>query len=242
METVEYQVEFAPMGQREGVPVVVVAAGSSTRMGGIDKQFAKINGTPVLAHTLLAFERSDIISKIIVVTSKEMVSKVENLADEYLISKISCVVVGANTRFGSVLCGLEKIKNEKYALIHDGARPLVCDKVINCVCAQLPHADGVVCTVPVNDTIKIIAENGAISTLERDRLLSAQTPQGVDVEKYFDAVSKNKFEAFTDDASVLELAGYKVISVQGDYKNIKITRPEDLELAQFYFEKRGLEE
>jgi len=242
METVEYQVEFAPMGQREGVPVVVVAAGSSTRMGGIDKQFAKINGTPVLAHTLLAFERSDVISKIVVVTSKEMVSKVQNLADEYLISKITDVVVGADTRFGSVLCGLEKIKNEKYALIHDGARPLIPEKVIRCVCEELPHADGVVCTVPVNDTIKIIAENGVISTLERDRLLSAQTPQGVDVEKYFDAVSKNKFEAFTDDASVLELAGYKVISVQGDYKNIKITRPEDLELAQFYFEKRGLEE
>ena len=242
MNTVEYQVEYAPMNTGEGISVVIVAAGSSTRMGGVDKQFAKINGTPVLAHTLLAFERCKQISKIVVVTSKDMVSKVEDLASEFLISKLNKVTVGGATRFESVLCGISCLKGEKYALVHDGARPLVSNEVIVRVCESLNFADAVVCTVPVNDTIKIIGEDGSISTLNRDRLLAAQTPQGINIEKFLISAKEGVTNEFTDDVSVLEEAGLKVISVEGDFRNIKITRPQDLELAQFYFERRGLEE
>ena len=103
-------------------------------------------------------------------------------------------------------------------------------------------ADAVVCTVPVNDTIKIIGEDGSISTLNRDRLLAAQTPQGINIEKFLISAKEGVANEFTDDVSVLEEAGLKVISVEGDFRNIKITRPQDLELAQFYFERRGLEE
>lgn len=222
------------------VPVIIVAAGSSMRMRGIAKQFTEICGIPAIVHTLSAFENSTAISNIIVVTKAEFLLHMQQLAEKYNIKKISDITVGGNTRQESVLKGLECVRNSRYALIHDGARPLVSQQLINRVVCELPHYDCVACGVKVTDTIKSVKSDGTVDkTLDRNTLISVQTPQGVNVEKYLEIAKNADVTAFTDDASVFESAGVSVKIVEGDYANIKITTPGDILTVQNFIEKNG---
>ena len=240
MPKLEYGLAFDTQCDANGkIPVIVVAAGSSVRMQGVSKQFVTLCGVPAIVHTLLAFENSTQISRIILVTKEEYINDIQLLAEKYMISKLSDIVKGGNTRQDSVNCGLSRLADENYVLIHDGARPLVDNGVITRVCNALGTADGVICAVKVKDTIKrVLPDNTVAETLPRDALYSVQTPQGVNVKKYRDAVSKADLSCFTDDASVLEAAGYSVKIVEGDYRNIKITTPDDIGVAEYYLEKR----
>ena len=225
--------------RKDGIPVIIAAAGSSSRMLGINKQFASLCGIPVLARTLLSFQRAGAISKIIVVTSADSVKDVELLAEKYMIDKLSDIVVGASSRAESVKNGLDRLdKNESRVLIHDGARPLVDEQTINRVIDALKEHKAVTCAVPVKDTVKLADKDGFITeTLPREQLISVQTPQGVDVTLYREAIDKAQdISVFTDDMSVMEAAGITAVSVMGSYKNIKITTPEDLIVAQAYIE------
>lgn len=241
MEKTDFKLEYNTVDSKGSIPAIIVAAGSSTRMNGISKQFVPICGIPAIVHTLFAFERADIISNIIIVTKNEFISEMRLLADKYCINKISDIVPGGATRQESVINGLCCIKNSKYALIHDGARPLVTEKIINSVAAELNKYDCVICSVPVKDTIKKIDENGEIvTTVERSNLVNVQTPQGVNVEKYKQILTSVDVAALTDDASAFEKAGYTVKTVSGDYKNIKLTTREDIAVAEYFLEKGEL--
>ena len=237
----KYKLEFTNIEDNKGdFPVIVVAAGSSLRMQGQSKQFINLCGIPAIIHTLSAFENSPQISRIILVTKQEYINEMQLLAEKYMITKLTDIVEGGTDRQASVKCGLSRLADEKYVLIHDGARPLVTDEIISRVCAALCDTDGVVCGVPVKDTVKRVDTNSIVEkTIPRASLYSVQTPQGVNVERYKQALGAVDSSDFTDDASILEAANMSVKIVLGDYSNIKLTTPDDIALAEYYLEKRG---
>ncbi len=228
------QYEVANQNQK-GVPVIVVAGGSSTRMGQ-NKQLINLCGLPVLVRTLKVFEQCDDISNIILVASSETVLEYQTLCEKYMLSKVFDIVTGGQNRQESVLCGMNCLKeSDKFVLIHDGARPLVTNDVISRVINGLKTYSAVTPVVKVKDTIKQIAENGeVIKTVKRDDLVQVQTPQGVEVQKYLAALKNKDLNLFTDDVSIFEAAGEKVLTVFGDYKNIKITTPDDVIVAEAF--------
>lgn len=218
------------------VPVVIVAAGNSSRMKGIDKQLTELLGMPVLARTLRAFEQNSLISEIVVVTREDKIQSVYELAKKYSVTKLSSVELGGKSREESVKNGLIKLSGKyKKALVHDGARPLVSSAVISRVASFLSEEDCVVCGVKIKDTIKKINAEGVVEqTLNREELIAVQTPQGVNIESFLSFAKDKPLENFTDDAALLEAAGVRVKTVEGDMKNIKITTPEDMLLAEIY--------
>lgn len=217
------------------IPAIIVAAGSSTRMKGINKQFMPVLGVPVIARTLMAFERCDDISKIILVTSQDSVLDMQLICEKYMISKVTDIVEGGDNRHQSVMKGLERLdENDLKVLIHDGARPFVDTATIGAVAQALESFDASLCVSKINDTVKKVSEDGVVlSTVDRSMLYAAQTPQGVDVGKYKSACNTLlNVEELTDDASVMEAAGYSVKAVIGSSKNIKITTPDDIAIAE----------
>lgn len=221
----------------DGIPVIIVAAGNSTRMGGINKQFLELGGMPVIVRTLLAFEKSKYISRIILVTREEDIFALQLLAERYSVSKLTDIIAGGNNRQESVSNGLSMLAdNETEVLIQDGARPFVTEDIIGNVANALKEFSAVTCGVKVKDTVKQITENGIVEkTLDRNSLFAVQTPQGVKTEEYRKAISEIKdLSLFTDDTSIMEAAGHKIKCVEGNYRNIKITTPEDIAVAESY--------
>ena len=216
------------------VPVIIVSAGSSTRMGGLNKQFLQICGVPVIARTLRVFEKSPFISRIILVAREDNIPDMQLIADKYGIEKLTDIVAGGNQRRDSVMCGLKILgADEKKVLIHDGARPFADDVLIGNAVAALENSDASVCAVKIIDTIKRADDNkNVVATVDRENLYSVQTPQGVDVPKYLEAISRFPDDTVTDDASLMEKAGYSVKIVDGNRRNIKITTPDDINFAE----------
>lgn len=237
----ELKLEFEVINtETKGLPVIIVAAGSSSRMQGINKQFLTLGDKPVIVKTLLAFEKSKYISRIILVTRKEDIFALQLLAEEYSVSKLTDIVEGGNNRQESVLQGFGRLSTDEYAvLIHDGARPFVTDDIIGAVAENLNSYPAVTCGVKVKDTIKQITTDGVVEkTLQRDTLFAVQTPQGVKTSEYKDALNKvGDLSLFTDDTSIMESAGYTVKCVEGSYRNIKITTPEDIVIAESYLKE-----
>ena len=221
--------------EKNGLPVIIVAAGVSSRMQGKNKQLLELGGIPVIARTMLAFENCSAIKNIILVVRTEDIFSLQLLAEKYGISKLSDIVCGGNCRQESVLKGFARLdENDKAVLIHDGARPLISDDVIHAVAEAVNTYNAVTCVTKVKDTIKEIDNSGkVIKTLDRSVLVSVQTPQGVVIKDYLSAVEKvGDISVFTDDTSIMEAAGYEVYTVEGSYKNIKITTPEDISAAK----------
>lgn len=237
MVKTDFKIEYTTKEPLERYPVIIVAAGNSSRMQGMNKQFFEVGGVPVIARTMSAFENSALISRIILVTKEEFIADMQKIASKYNISKLTDVVVGGSDRFSSVLNGFNCLgDNDTKVLIHDGARPFVSGVIIGNVCAALQNFDASVCAVPLKDTVKMVNPDGTVNnTPDRTKLFSVQTPQGVDVKLYKKAAfSITDTSVITDDASVMELAGHSVKIVEGDYKNIKITTPEDIVLAEAF--------
>jgi 2-C-methyl-D-erythritol 4-phosphate cytidylyltransferase len=236
MTKTELKLEYTLSQNKGTVPVIVVAAGASSRMGGTNKQLAEVGGVPVIIKTLQKFENNKNISNIILVVRDEDLFTIQMLADKYMISKVSDIVCGGKNRQESVLKGFARLpENAEKVLIHDGARPFVSDVIIDSVIDGLNEYSAVTCGVKVKDTIKRVSQGGiAEETLERDSLRAIQTPQGVRVQEYLTAVENADIANFTDDTSIMEAAGHKVLIVDGDYKNIKITTKEDLILANAF--------
>ncbi len=236
MTETKLELDYEIIEENNRIPVIIVAAGNSSRMGK-NKLYIEISGIPVIARTLLNFERSNSISRIILVTKPEEIVNLQLICEKYGISKLSDIAEGGNTRQESVLKGFERLGgDEDRVLIHDGARPLTPDKVISDVADKLNTVSAVTCAVKVKDTVKeITAEGKVIKTLNRDSLVAVQTPQGVRVKDYLDAVSSvGDVSVFTDDTSLMESAGYDVYITEGDYTNIKVTTPEDISAAESY--------
>ncbi len=215
------------------VPVIIVAAGSSSRMKGINKQFLEVSGEPVILKTIKCFNNCKFVSRIIVVTKQENILSIEKLCSDFCVNKVTDIVSGGNTRHESVLNGMKMLtENENFVLIHDGARPFVDDSIIGSVVRALQTADCALAAIKVTDTVKQIdGEDMVIGTADRSKLYLAQTPQGVNVKKYLKASGNYAHEDFTDDASVMEISGCKVVVCKGSRYNIKITTPEDIVFA-----------
>ncbi len=241
MPKTDFALEFKETTKdKDGLPVIIVAAGSSSRMKGQDKLFAPIGGIPVIAKTLRVFENSPLICEITVVTREEKKADISLIAEKYAISKLKQIVNGGSCREESVRNGVCLYKDrEDKVLIHDAARPFVTGKVIENVVMALRTADSVTCAVTVKDTVKLVGEKGeVISTLDRSHLAAVQTPQGVSVPKFLEiAESAEDLAAFTDDTAVMESAGIPTQIVEGDYNNIKLTTPEDMVVAEALIEK-----
>ena len=224
------------------VSAVIVSAGNSTRMGGINKQFLEINDIPVIAHTINAFDKLDVINEIVVVTRECDIADVKSLIEKYNFKKVSTVVPGGETRQLSVYNGVINTSDSAdYVAIHDGARPLVSDKVIVNTLNNAFEFDAAATGVKVKDTVKVVDDNdNIVDTPDRTYMRFIQTPQIFKKSLYIDAVnSVENSKNFTDDCMLIEAYGKKVKFVDGDYENIKITTPEDVELAENYIKRKG---
>ena len=224
------------------VSAVIVSAGNSTRMGGINKQFLEINNMPVIAHTIKAFDHLDAIKEIVVVTRECDIADVVSLIEKYNFKKVSTVVSGGETRQLSVYNGVINTSHSAdYVAIHDGARPLVSDSVIINTLNNAFEFDAAATGVKVKDTVKVVDVNdNIVDTPDRTYMRFIQTPQIFKKSLYIDAVNTvENSKNFTDDCMLLEAYGKKVKFVDGDYENIKITTPEDVELAENYIKRKG---
>ena len=229
----------------ELVAVVIVAAGRSTRMAGLDKQFALAAGKPILAHTIALFERNPLVHEIVVVFNEGNLMRGRALSYEEGWRKVSHIVTGGVRRQDSVWNGLLALEktSPRWVLIHDGARPFVDDRIIEAGLQAAREYGASVVGVPVKDTIKIVAAQTLLveETPPRDLLWAVQTPQIFD----YNLICQAHREALrqqldvTDDASLLEKLGQPVKIFQGSYTNIKITTPDDLILAQRIFAETG---
>ena len=223
----------------DGIPVIIVAAGSSSRMQGTDKMFTPLCGVPLLARTLRAFENSPFISEITVVTREDKIADVSKLGKSYSVSKLKNVIPGGNSREESVKNGVALyFGNCEKVLVHDGARPLVSQAIIERMVDAAVKYDSVTCAVKVKDTVKRIDSNGVvIETPDRASLVCVQTPQGVNVSEFLRIMAEKDPAVFTDDTSVMESAGVNNHVVDGEYTNIKVTTPEDIAVAEAFLEK-----
>jgi 2-C-methyl-D-erythritol 4-phosphate cytidylyltransferase len=211
--------------------VVIVAAGTSQRMAGINKLFAPLSGKPLLAWSVDTCQRHNLIQQIVLVLNNKDSARGQKLKEERGWSKVT-LCPGGTRRQDSVRAGLRLISGCHWTMIHDGARPFLTSHLIEHGLKIVENTGAAVAAVPVKDTIKLVADGRLIGeTLQRDRLWAAQTPQIFS----FDVITK-AYESLstevTDDATAVEHLGYKVKLYMGDYKNIKVTTAEDLALAR----------
>lgn len=225
------------------ITALVLAAGSGSRMKSqTKKQFMELKGKPVIWYSLFAFEKSRV-DQIILVTGKEDIEYCRtNIIDKYGLKKVDAIVAGGNERYESVYNGLKEVKGD-IVLIHDGARPLVSNDIIERSIENAEKYGACVVGMPVKDTVKIVKENNVIeSTPDRRKVWITQTPQAFQSELIKRAYNNLKNENngnITDDAMVVEkFANHEVRFIEGAYSNIKITTPEDIALAEtLLFEK-----
>lgn len=216
---------------------VIVAAGSSSRMGGTPKQLMNLAGVPVVMRAALAFERCDRIRDILLVAREEEIPLLQRLCDEYGITKLTDIVRGGATRARSVQNGIARCRDCAYVAVHDGARPLVGEGVILRTIEGAEKAGAAAAAVGLKDTIKRVDEAAFVEeTPDRASLRAVQTPQTFRLSDYRAAVQEigDAIDDLTDDCAVMEAAGRPVLLVEGDYRNLKITTPEDMVIAEAF--------
>lgn len=215
---------------------VIVAAGGGTRMEGLDKLFTQVGDRPLLAHAVSAFEDCREVDRIVVVLSAENLDRGRAMLADHQLTKLAGVCSGGARRQDSVLCGLETLGEVAYVAIHDGGRPLVKPGMIARGLEAAHETGAAVPIVPLVDTIKEIGEDGTVTrTLNRSKLWAAQTPQVFRYELLMHAHRKIA-EDVTDDAAMVEMLGVPVKTYEGRRRNIKITTPDDLWMAEAYLQ------
>ena len=216
---------------------VIVAAGNASRMQGIDKVMAPLMGEPMVVRTVRAFQSCDAIREIVVVTRQDLLTQVMGLCVQY--DKVRAVVVGGENRQQSVHLGLNALSDKvKLAAIHDGARPLATEQLIDRVVRAAKAYGAAAPAVSVKDTVKVVKGGMVEHTPDRSSLQAVQTPQVFDFDLLRGAL-KNAEEqglSVTDDCSAVEAMGFSVKIVSGDERNIKITTPMDLKIAELLLE------
>ena len=230
---------------------VVLAAGSGKRMNaGVKKQYMEIAGRPVLYYSLKAFEESFIDEIVLVVSQDEIEQVQESYVNRYGFQKISRIVAGGKERYHSVACGLQAVRQDcDFVFIHDSARPMLTQEILQRVYRAVQEEEACVVGVPSKDTVKIADEQGYVSvTPNRSLVWNVQTPQVFSyplVHSAYEELLQKEQELLasgvqiTDDAMVVEhLAHHKVKLVEGSYENIKITTPEDVQIAERYLQSR----
>lgn len=222
---------------------IILAAGQGRRMhSDVQKQYILLNDRPVIFYALNIFQKSFVDEIILVVGKGETEFCRREIVEKYNFTKVNAIVEGGSERYHSVANGLRAIDGEGYVFIHDGARPFITDDILNRAYDTVKQFDACVVGMPVKDTIKIVDEKQfAKQTPNRETLWQIQTPQVFTInlakeayEKLLESEDKLKEQGIhiTDDAMVVEtLTKHPVKLVEGSYKNIKITTPEDLNIA-----------
>lgn len=218
---------------------VIVAAGSASRMGGIDKVMAPLGGEPMILRTVRAFEVCEAVKEIVIVTREDLMGPIAELCSGF--TKVRSVVQGGSSRQESVKLGLLAFSKEvRLAAVHDGARPLVSGELIDKV-IRAAHSYGAAApAIPVKDTIKVFEGGFIAATPDRSTLRAVQTPQVMDRDLLLGALEKAEQEgtALTDDCSAVEHIGMRVRLVEGEERNLKVTTPLDLKIAELLLEEK----
>lgn len=228
--------------EKQKYTAIVLAAGSGKRMNSkVHKQYLIIQDRPVLYYSLKEFEDSAVDEIVLVVGKGEEEFCRREIVDKYGISKVKAIVEGGKERYHSVFEGLKQTSDADYVLIHDGARPFVNQDIIRRCMQEVQKYQACVVGMPVKDTIKIADEEGyAKQTPDRKNVWMIQTPQTFSyalIYEVYEEMLKTEDTAITDDAMVLErIKGKKSKLIEGSYRNIKITTPEDLLIANVYLQ------
>ena len=220
---------------------IVLAAGQGKRMNSkIQKQFLEIQGCPVLYYSLRCFQDSPLIRDIILVTGEDMVSYCEKeIVEKYNFTKVRRVIAGGRERYVSVYAVLLACEDCEYVFIHDGARPFITEEILERGLEGAIKTGACVIGMPSKDTVKLADDKGFVSeTPERSRVWTVQTRQFFSyslIRSAHESIRKKDMSAVTDDAMVVEQeTGNSVVLAQGSYQNIKITTPEDLDIAEAF--------
>lgn len=221
--------------RRPRCAALVAAAGSASRMGGVDKQLTELDGVPVLVRTLLALENARRVDTIVVAAREDQLVEISRLCREYGITKCAKVVRGGENRVHSVLLAALEVGDAELLAVQDGARPLTTPQLIDEVIALAERCGAAAPAVPVKDTVKQVRSDGAVErTLDRSALRAVQTPQVFQAD-LLKAALQSALEsgaAVTDDCGAVERLGKTVYLTEGDESNLKITTPADLILAE----------
>lgn len=224
------------------VSAVIVAAGSSQRMGGENKLLLPIGGAPVLVHTIAAFNAAPSVSEVIVVCREQDVSEYGRLREQYSLQKLATITIGGDSRTASARAGIAACNPQaNYISIHDGARPFVSVEIIEKTIAAAIEYGAASPVVPIKDSVKKIDEKGFITCdIARDTIIAAQTPQIFEKSIICSALEKADQEGrtFTDECAAVEAFGILVYGTQGDYENIKITTQHDLLVGELIHQER----
>lgn len=230
-----------PIQERAFVSAVIPAAGSSSRMGeGGNKLLLDMDGVPILARTLLAFERCPLVDEIIIACRESDIMPYAKLCESFGIGKVSQIVRGGNSRAESVLCGVKACAEQSdLVAIHDGARPLLRQEDLAQVILDASEHGAACLIVPMKDSVKRIENGFIVEDVARSTLAAAQTPQVFARNKIQQALelADARGLAPTDDCAAAELIGVHVFATQGDYTNIKVTTPEDLIVAEAFLQE-----
>jgi 2-C-methyl-D-erythritol 4-phosphate cytidylyltransferase len=227
------------MKSKEKAGAIIVAAGGSRRMNGIDKIFAPLGDKPVLARSVEVFEKCKQIDQIVIVVGLQNIEAGKKIVSEQGWKKVKDVCAGGDRRQDSVQAGLSHLKPCDWVLIHDGARPLVAEDLILRGLEEAAETGAAIAAVPVTDTIKMADKSNIVmGTPPRDNLWAVQTPQVFRFGLIMDAYRNMKGNV-TDDSMLVERAGTKVKLYMGSYDNIKITTPNDMTLAALILEQRN---
>ncbi len=220
---------------------IIVAAGSGQRFAGSQpKQFIHLLGKPLIIHTLERFSACAEIDDIVLVLSDDGRAEFEKIKDQFEISNLKSVITGGKTRAESVKNGLDSIaaNDDDIIAVHDGARPLVSTDEITRVVNKAAEAGAACLVAEVTDTIKQVEDGRISGTVDRNSLRRALTPQAFRydiLKRAFDGVDLS--DAITDECSLVERLGFEIAFVEGSSRNIKITRPEDIVLAEAYLKE-----
>lgn len=213
---------------------IIVGGGSGKRMqNAIAKQFLLLKNKPVLMHTLSAFHSSPFKPEIIVVLHPDLHQYWEELRLKYDFNIPHLLIRGGDERFHSVRNGLMAIKGEGIVAIHDAVRPLVSQKLITNTFEHAEENGNAICCIKPSDSVRRVKTTQQSKVINRDELVMIQTPQVFEISQLRKAYQQPYRAKFTDDASVVEKAGFAINLVEGERNNLKITYPEDLELANF---------
>ena len=231
--------------QMSNFAAIVLSAGRGSRMkSDIPKQYMDLNGKPVIYYSLKAFEENGFSSIVLVCGKDDVEYCKKEIVEKYNLKSVDAVVPGGKERYHSVFEGLKAIKNADYVFIHDGARPMIHQDMIERLKEAVVAEEAAVAGMPVKDTIKIVDEDAYVAeTPERKYVWQVQTPQCFSYPLIYDAyknIIQDEEEGWTipmitDDAMVLSYASdHEIKMIEADYRNIKITTPEDLEIASLF--------
>lgn len=228
--------------RRPRCAALVAAAGSSSRMGGVNKLMEPLDGVPVLVRTLTALQLARQVDEIIVAAREEDLVEISRLCHTYGVTKCTKVIRGGESRAHSVLlAALEAPAETELLAVQDGARPLVTPELIDRVISAAARCGAAAPAVPLKDTIKSVRDGGAVEqTLDRGSLRAVQTPQVFEASLLKAALQSavEKAVPVTDDCSAVEQLGKVVFLVEGEEENLKITTPVDLLLAEAILQAR----